>query len=745
LRRETCVHLLGAHVVPFGQTTYRYEHHWGLVEMQQANGMSVSIIARGFPLLLAAAIAAATACESGSSGSSDLDGSLADDGIEFREAWIAMPDGVRLAADLWIPEGANTAATYPVLLEYLPYRKNESRSPRNYPLYSYFLQHGYVVARVDIRGTGNSEGKLIEYEYTDQEQEDGEVVIDWLSKQRFSNGNVGMFGISWGGFNSIHMAMRNPPALKAIIAIDATDDLYEDDVHYMDGIAHVDAYEAGQDLANILPAAPDYVIDDAYFVNRFDTKPWMLIYKSQQLDGPFWDRASLNTRYESIGIPTFVIGGWYDGYRDAVGRMLEHMNAPVKAMVGPWAHSWPHNGYPKPHMEWRHEAVRWFDQWLKGEDTGIMDEPPFAVYVRDWYAPDVSLEQVPGEWRFEEGFPLERTDYRSLFLSANHTLREHVSRAGTHSLEYDPTVGMEGGGPVMWWGDPTPDQQPMDDAGLVYDSEPLKEEVEILGFPRVFLNASADAPLASWVVRLSDVAPNGSVTQITGAGLNGAHRNSSQAPEALEPGREYQLEIELHFTSWVFQPGHRIRVAVTNSQWPMFWPTPYAMTTSLRLGGENASHVVLPMIPYEERPAPDFLPPAEPGPMLPGYRSLAIAEGESTTSGYAEVEGLVYDEDTGKATLVAVNNEGAQYPWGQALSSEKITHSTNKHDPANTSVRTEYSRTILVAGRELLFEAVLDFRSDVENFYYVYTRRVFENGELLREKTWDETIPRIFH
>ncbi len=484
--------------------------------------MKLNIIIRGGWCFLAAIIFVSTACTVDLPGSNDLDGSLTDDGIEFREAWITMPDGVRLAADLWVPESSNKDTSYPVLLEYLPYRKNESRA-RNYPLYSYFLEHGYVVARVDIRGSGNSEGKLVEYEYTDQEQDDGEVVIDWLSRQPFSNGNVGMFGISWGGFNSIHMAMRNPPALKAIIAVDATDDLYEDDVHYMDGIAHIDAYEAGMDMSNVVPAAPDYIIDDAYFENRFDTTPWMLIYKKQQLDGPFWDRASLNTRFESIKIPTFVIGGWYDGYRDSVPRMLEHMDAPVKAMLGPWAHSFPHNAYPKPQVEWRREAVRWFDQWLKGEDTGIMDEPAFAVYVRDWYPPTMPVEEVPGQWRFEEGFPLERTEYYKLYLGADHSLGEGTPQAGTHSLEYDPTVGMEGGGSVMWWGDFTPDQQPMDDASLVYDSAPLEKGFEILGFPQVLLNVAATAPLASWVVRLSDIAPDGSVTQVAGAGYNGAH------------------------------------------------------------------------------------------------------------------------------------------------------------------------------------------------------------------------------
>ena len=218
-------------------------------------------------------------------------------------------------------------------------------------------------------------------------------MIDWLAQQPFSNGNVGMFGISWGGFNSIHMAMRNPPALKAIIAVDATDDLYQDDVHFMDGMMHVDSWEMSQDLANAMPGAPDYTIDEKYFAERFDTPPWMLTYKRQQRDGPFWDRTALKTRYDSITIPTFVIGGWYDGYRDSVPRMLEHMKAPVKAIVGAWNHTFPHQPYPKPGIEWRHEAVRWFDHWLKGRDTGIMDEPRFAVYVRSWHPPGPYLER----------------------------------------------------------------------------------------------------------------------------------------------------------------------------------------------------------------------------------------------------------------------------------------------------------------------------------------------------------------
>lgn len=653
-----------------------------------------------------------------------------------REVFIPMPDGVRLAADLFVPGGGKDGERFPVLLEYLPYRKDESRG-RNHPLYSYFVRRGYVVARVDIRGTGNSEGRLIEYEYTDREQVDGEAVIDWLSKQPFSNGNVGMFGISWGGFNAIHMAMRNPPALKAIIAVEATDDLYQDDVHYMDGIMHVDSWEMGQDLQNARPGAPGFVIDEEYFRNRFDTQPWMMTYKRQQRDGPFWDRTALKTRYDSIRVPTFVIGGWYDGYRDSVPRMLEHLKAPIKALVGPWSHFYPHTAYPKPQIEWRREAVRWFDHWLKGHDTGILDEPRFAVFIRRWHPPGPVLDEAPGEWRFEDGWPIARIRDRALHPQPNHTLADPVPEGVTHQLRYVPTAGIEAGGPVMWWGDVAPDQGPTDAFSLVYDTEPLRDEVEILGLPRAILNVSASAPRANWMVRLSDVAPDGTVTQVTGAGFNGTHRDSAKQPKGLQPGRVFPLDVEMHFTSWVFPKGHRIRLAVNNAQWPMLWPTPYPMTTSLVLGGESPTRVLLPVVPYAARPRPKFLPPEE-SETLPGFRTLD----EGTTSGYGEV-GIIERNTRRRATkVIATDTGGTRYPWGTERYTETITHEARDDHPEATSLRGEHTLSVELVDRTLTWKSELWFRSDLENFYYTYTRRLLRNGELLREKTWNDTIPR---
>ena len=662
----------------------------------------------------------------------------ADDGITIEAVWIEMPDGVRLAVDLYKPTDLKLGAKLPVLLEYTAYRKTDSRS-RNYSLFSYFIHHDYIVARVDIRGTGNSEGRLIPYEYSDEELDDGEVIIDWLSKQSFSNGNVGMFGISWGGFNAVQLAVRQPPALKAIIAVHATEDLYQDDVHFMDGIMHVDSWEMSQELENARPGAPDFLIDDDNFKNRFDTEPWVLSFKRQQRDGPFWDRASSRDKYDQIKIPAFYIAGWYDGYRDIVPRMLANVEAPVKAMIGAWSHAWPHDPYPQPGMEWRHEAVRWFDQFLKGEDTGILDEPKLAVYVREWHAPGPYLDYAPGFWRWEDGWPIDRIQQTRMYAQDNHSLSIAPADATVHSLRYTPTSGLEAGGPVMWWGDVAHDQRPTDAYSLVYDTQPLESDTEILGLPLARLYVSADAPRANWMVKLSDVAPDGAVTQVAGAAFNGTHRNSAREPEDIVPGEEFALNIEMHFTSWVFPKGHRIRFTVSNAQWPMLWPTPYPMTTTLRLGGAHGSHVELPIVPPGDRASPEFLAPAA-NPKYPGYESIDTG----MPSGYGEISAVIRNPRTGEAMVTATNSGATKFPWGTETFVETIEHKTSDAHPENTSMTGTHRLELQLEGRTLLWEGELSFTSDLENFYYEYSRKLSENGELVREKSWQETIPRDF-
>ena len=658
--------------------------------------------------------------------------------LTIREVMIPMPDGIQLAAALYMPADIPAGEHLPVLLEYTPYRKNDSRGSK-YRMYTYFVKRGYVVARVDIRGTGNSQGRTIPYEYSEIELSDGDAVIAWLAKQDWSNGNVGMFGISWGGFNSIQMAVRKPPALKAFVALMATEDLYQEDVHYMDGIIHIDSWMMSHDLSNAMPGAPEFRLDEDWLRNRFEVEPSIFTYMREQRDGSFWDRASARDKYEQIQIPGYYIGGWYDGYRDSPPRMLEHVKAPVKAMIGPWDHYYPHNAWPAPQVEWRHEAVRWFDQWLKGIDTGILDEPRFAVYVRDWHPPGPGVDEIPGHWRWEEGWPIERSITKTFYAGQDHGLFSSPSAQATHSLKYKPSVGLAGGGPVMWWGNIPPDQQSMDDYSLIYDSHPLDSPLEILGMPRAILKVSADVSRANWVVRICDVAPDGSVTQVGGAAFNGTHRKSAREPEDLIPGKVFPLEIEMHFTSWVFPKGHRIRFAINNAQWPMLWPTPYQMTTTLAIGGVEGARVELPVVPPADRPVPKFKLPEE-GPSLPDYASVD----SGNVSGYAEIKSIQRDEQSGAAFGIATNATSFRYPWGLEHFEERLEHRTSDLNPAETSVIGIYAVAIDLKDRTIRMEQNVVFKSDLKNFHMNFIRRFKVDGETLHEKQWDEIFPRDF-
>lgn len=653
---------------------------------------------------------------------------------QIEEIWISMKDGTKLAADKYTSK-ANKEERLPVVLEYIPYRKDQGR-PRSLSVYSYFLDRGYIFVRVDIRGSGRSEGKVVSGEYSEQEQLDGEEIIDYLSNQKYSNGSVAMFGISWGGFNGLHMAMRKPKALKTIITMMSTDDIYQDDVHYMDGIMHLDAYELMMDIDNIVPSDPEYKIDEAYFNNRFDTEPWLLKYMRHQVDGPFWDRASLNTDFTKIDIPVFVVGGYYDGYRDFVPKMIQNADVPVKAILGPWNHTFPHIAYPEPVIEWREMAVRWLDEWCKGEQTGILNEPSIYYYQRDWHAPGLDLKEIPGSWYTSDQWP--ETNDSLLYLN------QHFDLVGTpsdfkHSLNYNPSVGIEGSGSVMWWGDWAPDQKSTDAQSLVYDSEPMKEDLEILGFPRMTIQTSVDAPAANWIVRMSDVSPNGQVTLITGAGFNANHVESATNPIQLESGKEYEIDIELHVASWTFEKGHKIRVAINNAQWPMFWPSQYNMTSTIWSRDKAKSVFKLPVL---KNPTPMKKPFPMPinGPEMEGYQSLA----SETLSGYAEIKEIIRNPRTKTTTLIATNSTSYQYPWAIHHSSDSLTYTLTDDLPAHCSAQSIYNISIEQEDRLVNFKGILSLMSDEKMYYYKYIRIVEENGIIIREKEWKETIPRAW-
>jgi len=651
--------------------------------------------------------------------------------FEISREWLTMEDGVRLSATLFKPVARKEGEKFPVLFEFLPYRKDDSFYLRDYPLYSYFARRGYVAVKVDIRGTGSSEGKVPPREYSEAELNDAVTCIRLLSQAQWSNGKVGMWGISWGGFNAIQVAMRRPPELKAILAMDATDDLYYDDVHYIDGAFHVDQYELSIDTDLGLPRPPDYELDEDYFENRFNATPWFLTYLEHQMDGEFWRRNSLRWNYEAIEVPVYLIGGLLDGYRDSIPRMLENMDVALKAVIGPWPHAWPDNGVPGPNFEWRHEIIRFWDYWLKKKNTVIMEEPRFAVFVRDSHLPDVNIEMTPGHWRYEK-WPIERTDWLRLFPGENHLLKPAAGGSIVDSLKYVPSSGIAA---LYWWGDPTGDMRHEDAESLVYDSEPLDTSMEIIGFPRVRLRVAADAKMAHWAVRLEDVHPDGSVSLVTGGLRNGALRNSRLSPQHLIPGEAFELEFPLHFTTWTFKPGHRIRLAVSNALFPMIWPTPYPMTTKLFLGNE-ATCLELPVIPNSERPVPNFLPP-EPREERPDARSLE-------SRGWPYLHKVTRDLNDSTTTVELEAENKWEIRDRQYTSIEKVACRTNDLDPARSSFSGEGGSIIQLEDRKLELKLLVSIISDETNFHIKIVRRFFEQDKLIRERTWEKSFPREF-
>ncbi len=658
--------------------------------------------------------------------------------VQREHVWIPMKDGVRLAADLFMPVGGRPGEKFPAVFKYDPYRKDDNRNGfSECDINLYFVARGYVGACVDVRGSGQSEGHLPPREYSAQELDDGEEIIAWLARQPWSSGAVGIFGKSWSGFNAIQLAMRNPPALKAIITVASTERLYEEDCHYTHGIMNFgDDYNVDIDAQNPRSRSPDFPTDEQTLHNRFDSPPWTLLWLRQQRDDDFWHEPE--KPLDAIRVPVLLIGAFLDEYRDTIPRWLSEVKTPVRAIVGPWGHDYPHDVNPGPAIEWRDLAVRWWDQWLKGKETGVMSEPKLAVYMRHWFPPDPRLTHIPGEWRNEDRWPPRDQKIQPYYLRPDHSLsNEDTPAPAVDSLKYVPSIGVQAGVDDF---DVQPDQRSVDAFSLVYDSAPLAKDSAILGVPEVGLRASATAPQADWFVRLSDVAPDGSVTLITDGALNGAQRDSMAHPQALEPDKVYALRVRLHFTSWVFPTGHRIRVAISNARWPMFWPTPYAMITSLYLGGPGAqaSRLLLPTVPLTSALAP------------PHFSAVAPADRPTSPQDSARTspKWTLHRSEFGRPTIVDAGSgqwpeKPLSFPWALYSNRQHRAYEVQDEHPELASYTGFVDmRQQFPNHRELIWHTEWNIHSDRTNFYYDLKRELLEDGKAIRTREWRDTVPR---
>ncbi|PWG61902.1 CocE/NonD family hydrolase [Spiribacter halobius] len=498
--------------------------------------------------------------------------------------WIPMRDGCRLAAKLWRPRNAHQSPV-PAILEYIPYRRRDLRRQRDQANHGYFAAHGYACLSVDMRGSGDSEG-VLEDEYLLQEQEDGEDILDWLEVQPWCTGKVGMIGISWGGFNALQIAARRPRQLKAVVAVAATDDRYNDDVHYMGGCLLNDnlSWAAVMFSLNALPPDPKVVGQRwrRMWHERLDGSGlWLRQWMAHPVRDEYWRHASVCEDYAAIEAPVLIVSGWADGYTNPVFRLLEHLKSPVRGLVGPWSHVYPHLGRSGASIGFLQECLRWWDQWLKGEETGVMEDPALRIWMQTASPPRASSRtERPGYWRTEPAWPSPNVAAQDWRPAPGKALlppgAEAPAAARPLTVQSPLRVGLFAGKWCSYGAAPDHpyDQRDEDGGSLVFDSEPLESALEILGAPSVELTLASDRPVAMVALRLSDIAPDDKATRVSYGLLNLCQRSSQAEPDPLEAGRRYQVRVPLKVCAHAFQPGNRIRLSVSTSYWPLAWTPP---------------------------------------------------------------------------------------------------------------------------------------------------------------------------
>lgn len=595
-----------------------------------------------------------------------------------RNVRIPMPDGVTLAADLFRPDAPGR---FPVVIEYLPYRKNDT-TQQGWFGHRFLAENGYVAVRIDVRGTGDS-GGTAEDEYCPREQLDGVAAIAWLAEQPWSSGAVGMFGTSYGGFNSLQVAMHRPPALKAICPMYFTDNRYTDDCHYKGGqlqmLYDVGTYGLSMVGRNMLPPRPDLVGEEwaAIWEEHLQNEPWLLRWLAHPTLDAQWRQGSLCEDYGAIEAATYLIGGWRDGYTNCNLRTFANLQCPKKLLIGPWLHVRPHEGRPGPRIDHWREMARFYDYWLKGIDNGIMNEPPIAIYVQEYDSPAADRPLTSGFWRYEAQFPPERGREETLVLSGDGLLGNAGADVAFAKLEHHPAVGATFG--MFSAGAPhvlPADQRAEEAYSAVFTGPMLTEPLEILGRPRVMLRVDSAAEVITFAARLCEVAPDGSSALVTKGVLNATHRDSHSDPAPLVPGEPYDLTIELDATSWRFAPGHRLRLSISNADFPNMWPAPTLATSRIHLGGEEGSRLVLPVVPEpgEPLPAPTFAPspfPIEDDPW-PAPESWVVAR----------------DLMLGRTTLTFEGHSSSEPDAGYVMESSTVAAaSVDERNPAHAWMR----------------------------------------------------------
>jgi putative CocE/NonD family hydrolase len=657
---------------------------------------------------------------------------------EIENVFIELADGCRLAARIWLPADAE-ADPVPAILEYLPYRKRDGTSQRDALTHPYFAGHGYACVRVDMRGNGESDGLMLD-EYTLQEQDDALEVIEWIARQPWCTGSVGMIGISWGGFNGLQVAARRPPALKAVISLCSTDDRYADDIHFMGGCLLNDNLSWASTMLAYSSRPPDpALVGERWremWLHRLEhtvllVEEWL---RHQRRDRQ-WQHGSVCENFEAIQCPVYAVGGWADAYSNAIPRLLAGLKVPRKGLVGPWAHRYPYFATPGPQIGFLQECLRWWDQWLNGIETGIMDEPMYRVWMQESVPPKAQYDERPGRWVAEPSWPSPNVETADYGLAPGRLALGDARASAEREVRTPQYLGTASGSWCRFGAnaDAPWDQRADDGMAVCFDTEPLAERLEILGAPVLTLEVSSDRPNAFLCARLCDVAPDGASLRVTYGLLNLAHRDSHERPEALEPGRRHAVRLQLNDIAHAFPPGHRIRLALSTSYWPIAWPSPEAATVTLLTAGSRLSLPV--RQPRDDDAGLASFPKAESAP--PEARTVLRPDGFERRFDYDVVRDMMTYTSTGDSGLQRIDAIGLELEevarkiyrikGDDPLSADNFIHWTVRRGRGNWRVRIE-TRTRMRATRE-------DFLIDAELDAYEDERRVFG-------RNWHARVPR---
>lgn len=663
----------------------------------------------------------------------------------IESVWIPMPDGTRLAGRLWLPEGARDKPV-PVILEYIPYRRRDRTRMRDESMHPRFAAAGFAAIRVDMRGSGDSDGVMLD-EYADIEIQDGVDTIAWLAGQPWCNGKVGMFGKSWGAYSAFQVAAKRPPALKAIAPVMGTDDRWLEDIHFYGGVLAGDNFWWGSvmQLYNAMPPDPAIVGDKwrAMWKARLEAMTfWPAQWLEHQTRDAMWRRGSISENYADVEVPVYFFGGWADLFRDTPFRIAERLRGPVKILMGPWAHLYPHEGVPGPKADFPAELIRFWEHCLNGNDSGLMSEPRLRFWIQDSVPPSGTHRERPGAWVEENAWPSANITDQTLYLNAG-TLDGESKPGAPLSICSPQTFGSAGGDMCSFAipGD-MPSDCRIDAAGaLCFRGEALREPLTLLGQPRIRLSVSADKPQAFVAALLIDEAPDGAQTLIARGFANLMHRHSDTAPMPVVPGEAMTVTVPLHGIGYRLARGHRLMVQIASAYWPVLWPAPEPVTLSVVPG---ASKLTLPVRESTAAASPRPLPaPETPAPKPPFTqiksgameRSLKVDLTDGTHTARFFLDGGVFGpvgrvrlDDTG-TEMGDLSDRFHRIHPDNPLSAQATMNQESRFQRGDWSVRIKTTATMTATRDRFHLSATVECRDGDELFHTVeWNHEIPRNG-----------------